>query len=244
MSSSGLDLPVLVTPEQIRRREFVQTRRGYETGQVRDYLEQIAGQVEQMQALLREARLEVDAAAKASSSKSDPYDQLASRVAEVLRAADRQAEQLRAGARAEAETILREARADADRIRLDAESNAEAAREQADLALREARERADGAMAGLASRRAALLDQLTSMQERLLSVARDLDEAIDRPGEAADGSTTFPPADEVAPAAGSGPDPAEQVIDLGTHELWAGGDVELQVPEIPPLDLDWDATDD
>lgn len=271
MPSAELDLPVLVAPEQIRRREFVQTRRGYDPTQVRDYLEQIARQVEQMQGLLREARLEADAAAKASASpRADPYQQLASRVADVLRAADRHAERTTAEARAEAETVLREARADADRIRLDAQSTAEDAREQAERALREARERADDTISGLASRRAALVDQLASMQERLLSVARELDDAIDGPGGTFDLVTSArelgeePPPSSGEPAIAPWPaapstdaaDPAEDppdhprddpgtgVIDLAARELWAGDEVELQIPEIPPLDLDWDATDE
>lgn len=270
MPSTELDLPLLFTPEQIRRREFVQTRRGYDSTQVRDYLEQIARQAEQMQALLREARMEADAATKASAMpKTDPYEQLATRVAELLRSTDRQAEQMKADARAEAESILREARADADRIRLDAQSMAEEAREHSERALREARERADQTISGLSSRRAALVDQLASMQERLLSVARELDEAIDHPSDAEDasaiereigeawslaaagggGDAPEPPSSEIGPALDDdrverdGPDRVE-VIDLEAQELWIGEDVELQIPEIPPLDLGWDADED
>jgi DivIVA domain-containing protein len=268
MPSTELDLPLLFTPEQIRRREFVQTRRGYDSTQVRDYLEQIARQAEQMQALLREARMEADAATKASASKTDPYEQLANRIADLLRSTDRLAEQVKADARAEAETILREARADADRIRLDAQSQAEEAREHAERALREARERADQTISGLSSRRAALVDQLASMQERLLSVARELDEAIDHPSDAEDttaiereigeawsipeaggGDAPEPPPSEIGPALDDdrvdrdGPDRVE-VIDLEAQELWVGEDMELQIPEIPPLDLEWDADED
>ncbi len=46
MSSTNLDLPVLMSADQIRRREFVTTRRGYDPEQVRAYLEQVAEQVE------------------------------------------------------------------------------------------------------------------------------------------------------------------------------------------------------
>jgi DivIVA domain-containing protein len=272
MPSTELDLPLLVTPEQIRRREFVQTRRGYDATQVRDYLEQIARQVEQMQALLREARLEADAATKAATAapRSDPYEQLATRLADVLRAADRHAEQMKAEAHAEAETILGEARADADRIRLDAQSKAEEARDQAERALREAREHADETISGLASRRAALVDQLAAMQDRLLSVARELDDALDEPvdltdpafsqdGPGADRVTfettamPMPPGvgplftaytDDDAPPEDLTTDPAGDVIHLGAQELWAGEEVELQIPEIPPLDLEWDANDE
>lgn len=273
MPSTELDLPVLVTPEQIRRREFVQTRRGYDSTQVREYLEQIARQVEQMQALLRDARMEADAVTRASSlPKADAYEQLAGRVAELLRTADRQAEQMKADARAEAKTILREARTDADRIRLDAQSGAKDARDRAERALREARERADATISGLASRRAALVDQLANMQERLLSVARELSDAIDGPAdalvvpatdaepatsvgaiaddvpqttdEAADVRAATDHADDGAPSDEEDDGTVDEVIDVGAHELWASEDVELQIPEIPPLDLEWDAPED
>ncbi len=37
--SSDLDLPVLMSAEHIRRREFVAVRRGYDPTQVREFLE-------------------------------------------------------------------------------------------------------------------------------------------------------------------------------------------------------------
>ena len=44
MSATNLDLPVLISADQIRRREFVTIRRGYDPDQVRAYLEQLADQ--------------------------------------------------------------------------------------------------------------------------------------------------------------------------------------------------------
>jgi DivIVA domain-containing protein len=186
MSSTELDLPVLVTPEQIRRREFVTTRRGYDVEQVRDYLDQLATQVDQMQSLLRSARLQAGAAERAQAGpRKDPYQQLSDRFAEVLRTTDREADRIRREAKDESDRILREARADADRIRLDAQSRAEQAREEAERALRDAQSRADRTISGLASRRDALVEQLAAMQERLLGVAHDLEAAIERPEDEA-----------------------------------------------------------
>jgi DivIVA domain-containing protein len=186
MSSTELDLPVLVTPEQIRRREFVTTRRGYDVEQVRDYLEQLSRQVEQMEGLLRTAKLQAGAAERAQTEpRLDPYQQLSDRFAEVLRTTDREADRIRREAKDEADRILREARTEADRIRLDAQSRAEQAREEADRALREARSQADRTITGLATRRDALVDQLAAMQERLLGVAHELEAAIERPEDEA-----------------------------------------------------------
>jgi len=180
MSATNLDLPVLISAEQIRRREFVTIRRGYDPDQVRAYLEQLADQMELMRVLLREAQAEAETAIRTSSQpRQDPYEQLGERVASVIREADHMAETIRGEAHRDAEQVTREARADADRIRTDAQSKGEEARARADAAVRIAREEADRTIAGLATRRDALFDQLASMQERLIGVAHDLERAMD-----------------------------------------------------------------
>jgi DivIVA domain-containing protein len=180
MSATNLDLPVLTSAEQIRRREFVTIRRGYDPDQVRAYLEQLADQVELMRVLLRDAQAEAAAAVRTTSApRQDPYELLGERVASVIREADHVAETIRGEAHREAEQVTREARADADRIRTDAQAKGEEARARADAAMRTAREEADRTIAGLATRRDALVDQLASMQERLIGVARDLESAMD-----------------------------------------------------------------
>jgi cell division initiation protein len=218
MSSTELDLPVLVTPEQIRRREFVTTRRGYDVEQVRDYLEQLSRQVEQMEGMLRTAKLQAGAAERVQTApRLDPYQQLSERFAEVLRTTDREADRVRREAKDEADRVLREARTEADRIRLDAQSRAEQAREEAERALREARSQADRTIAGLATRRDVLVDQLAAMQERLLGVAHELEAAIERPGDEA----TLLASLEAAAADASAGDP--------TAEPHLGGDVQDEI---------------
>ena len=180
MSATNLDLPVLISAEQIRRREFVTIRRGYDPDQVRAYLEQLADQMELMRVLLRDAQAEAEKAIRTiSQPRQDPYQQLGERVASVIREADHVAETIRGEAHRDAEQVTREARADADRIRTDAQSKGEEARARADAAVRAAREEADRTIAGLATRRDALFDQLASMQERLIGVAHDLESAMD-----------------------------------------------------------------
>ena len=181
MSTTNLDLPVLISAEQIRRREFVTTRRGYDPDQVRGYLEQLADQVELMRVLLRDAQAEAQTAVRRTTAqpRHDPYQQLGERVASVIREADQVAETIKTEAHRDAELVTRDARAEADRIRTDAQSKAEDARSQAETAVRAAREEADRTIAGLSTRRDALVDQLASMQERLIGVARDLESAMD-----------------------------------------------------------------
>jgi DivIVA domain-containing protein len=180
MSTTNLDLPVLISAEQIRRREFVTIRRGYDPDQVRGYLEQLADQIELMRVLLRDAQAEAQTALRTNEQpRRDPYQQLGERVASVIREADQVAETIKTEAHRDAETVTRDARAQADRIRTDAQSKAEDARSQAETAVRAAREEADRTIAGLSTRRDALMDQLASMQERLIGVARDLESAMD-----------------------------------------------------------------
>ena len=181
MSTTNLDLPVLISAEQIRRREFVTIRRGYDPDQVRGYLEQLADQVELMRVLLRDAQAEAQTALRRTTAqpRQDPYQQLGDRVASVIREADQVAETIKTEAHRDAELVTRDARAEADRIRTDAQAKAEDARSQAETAVRAAREEADRTIAGLSTRRDALVDQLASMQERLIGVARDLESAMD-----------------------------------------------------------------
>jgi DivIVA domain-containing protein len=291
MAATRLDHPVLVSADQIRRREFVTTRRGYDPDQVRTYLEELATQVEMMSAMLREARLEADTAVGAVSPLTvDPYERLAQRVASLIREADETAERLRLEGRRDAERIMLEARGDADRIRTEAEVQAGRAQAEAEMALHQAREQADRTISGLATRREALVDQLSQMQERLLGVARELEEAIDVPMDtpeddldwtggspvAADEAAPSPWANGSEPAApepaGDGGEdaafvdlrPAEEreaahaevrrivaddilegLDDPAYPELWEGTEaIQLEVPDIPPLDLSWGDEDD
>ena len=162
-------------------------------------------------------------------------------MSDLLRAADRQAEQILGEAKGQADRVLAEARADADRVRLDAQSKAEEARAAGALALKEARERADQTVAGLAMKRENLVEQLQTMQERLLTVARDLEATIvPADGSAMDAAAVEEPSParaEVPVAAATSLD-APPIVDPRYEDLWASGDmVDLTMPEIPPLDL-------
>lgn len=267
MAAIRLDHPVLVSGEQIRRREFVTRRRGYDADQVRQYLEEIADQVDLMGSMIREARLEAETAARAGTkAQTDPYKRLVARVASVLREADDTAERLLTQGRLEADRLLDEARREADRIRTDAQAQTEQARADAERALGQAREEADRTISGMASRRESLVEQFAQMRERLLGVARELESAIESPVHAET------PSDAVAPGATEGEKPAPSIpeevqvvdvrddasspppsaplivadevleagVDEATEELWEGTDtIQLDLPDIPPLDLSW-----
>lgn len=268
MPPAELDLPIFASAEQIRRREFVTTRRGYDPDQVRDYLGQIASQVEQMEALVRQARQEAEAAPQAAAEpQPDPYETFSLRMAGLIKSVDEDVERFRreaqeeatrivAEARVDADRVIVEARAEADRVRLDAQSQAEESKAEGERALREVRERADRTLAALSLRRDALVEQLAEMQNRLRSVARDLEAAIEQPSvEALDAIGTMPmvPEEEEraerpeVPEVPQTADAAEDRPDAGPRieGLWSSPDADdISMPDIGPLDLRWEDEDE
>jgi DivIVA domain-containing protein len=263
MSPTELDVPLIPSAEQIRRRMFASVRRGFDPDQVRDYLEQIADQVERLEQELKDARLEAESAkstaqarSQAADQRQDPYHQLSSRMAELIRAADEQAQKLTADAHAEAARVLSEARSEADRIRTDAQARAEEARYQGSEALRRAREEANRALSGLSSRREKLIVGLQEMQSRLLGVARELEAAIDPSNEPL-GADLFserpqprPPSADPVVADFSAPVSSDP-IDPRYEDLWATPSertpetagkpdetVDLTMTDIPQIEID------
>lgn len=156
--SSTEDLRLLPNSDLIRRREFATIRRGYDPDQVRDYLQQIATQVDLLEQELREARLHAAQQGQVvtldeQGPADDPYERLAARVADVLRASDEHAE----------------------RIRVDAQSHAEDARRQGNEILQNAKVEAERVLSSLSARRETFVEQLQQMQSRLIGVAQELE---------------------------------------------------------------------
>jgi DivIVA domain-containing protein len=238
MSATELDLPLLPSAEQIRRREFATIRRGYDPEQVRDYLRQVSTQVETLEQELRDARLEAGSGPRTSEPmvlpesepRPDAYEELADRLADLIRAADEQAQRLIDEAHEEATRMVSEARTDADRIRVDAQARAEEARTKGSEFLQEARAKADQVLSSLASRRENLVDQLQQMQTRLVGVAEELESAL---------GTHRSGADEIFGSPKDG-DAAEASTDDPHYEdLWISGDADAPLADLPPLDLDF-----
>jgi DivIVA domain-containing protein len=249
MSSAELDLPLLPSAEQIRRREFATIRRGYDPEQVRDYLRQVAAQVETLERQVREARLEAESVRSTApqhepevqpevqpevptTPEVDPYEELAVRLADLIRAADGQAGRIMSEAQTEASRQMNEARAEADRIRTDAQSQAEEARQQGDEVLHHAKIEAERTLSTLSTRREHLVDQLQQMQTRLLGVAQELESALE--GDEDDGAVT---ASAGAPVP-SGEDP--DIADPNYEALWVSSETAtMNIGDIPAMDIDF-----
>ncbi len=252
MSSTELDLPVVPSADQIRKREFASVRRGYDPDQVRDYLKQIGDQIELMEEQLKESRTQVSTAKAAASDaraamqaaldraakaerrpavEEDPYKAVAEKMADVMRAAEAKADELMHNAQRQATDMAEEARSEADRVRIDAQETAEAIRGEADQELNKAKEEAERLLSGLNSRRDALMAELEHMRERMLQMARSL------------GEVATPPEgmEELPPLPGSG---RKFFSEDQLEELWAKDadvadlqeHVDLSLPDMPPVE--------
>jgi DivIVA domain-containing protein len=235
---TDIDLPFLPSAAQIRRREFASVRRGYDPDQVRDYLTQVAEQVDNLEGQLREARLEEGGSAgppPGPPPSEDPYERLSKRLTALLATADQEAEGIQAEARADAARMLEEARTEADRIRVDAQAHAEEVRQESNELLEKAKEESDRVLVGLSARRQDMVQHLQDMQDRLLGVAKELEVAIGDP--MAEKTNAKPPA-EAAEAASPGD--VERESEDAVDSLEGMFEDGLDLPDLPPIEFDFD----
>jgi cell division initiation protein len=263
--ATDIDVPFLPSAAQIRRREFASVRRGYDPDQVRDYLAQVAEQVEMLEQEVRETKLQPAPGSGARGATTpadagvDPYERLSKRLATLLATADQEAERILEEARADAARMLDEARSDADRIRVDAQARAEEARQQGNELLERAKQEADRVLLGLSERRETLVQHLQDMQTRLVGVAKELEVAIEDPvvSSPAEPEKASPEAvanaDVPTPEVEVRAEPAGAVTPPGSSasgddapdgldglENMLSEDDALDMPGIPPLELDFD----
>jgi DivIVA domain-containing protein len=257
MSPSELDLPVMPSAEQLRRKVFATVRRGYDPDQVQRYLHDVAAQLEVLEKELRDAKMAASAkermtpgealaeqvaredAAKASAETpeetADAYERLTARFGEMLRRADEEATKVLDEATAEAGRIMGEARGEADRIRLDAQARAEEARQAGREALEKAKREADATLGTLSERRETLVTQMQEMQTHLLAVAKDLEGAISE-RDAAIVQALEAPKSETPDA----PTPAgDEILDPRYEDLWISKEP-VDIPDLASIELDFD----
>ena len=261
MPTSDLDMPLLPSAEQIRRREFATVRRGYDPQQVRAYLTSIANQVGTLERELSQLRLEVGSAAargrpteqvapapapaaSVAPESGDPYDALSKRFATLIEMADQEAERILENARSESEHTLEEARSEADRIRVDAQAHAEEARQEGTDLLERARTESDRVLAGLADRRSGLVAQLEEMRAKLLSVADDLVVPIAEAARAEEEDADLLPPVADASSEHAATDEKETPVDPRYEDLWVHKDESIQIPDLASIDLEFDERDE
>ena len=261
MPTSDLDMPLLPSAEQIRRREFATVRRGYDPQQVRAYLTSIANQVGTLERELSELRLTAGSAAArgehempstssepaTTPSTDDPYDALSKRFATLIEMADQEADRILENARSEAKLTVDGARSDADRIRVDAQAHAEEARQEGSELLAHAQLESDRILSSLVDKRQTLVSQLDEMRSTLVTVAEELTVSIeDAQSQEVDGSAAD--ADAATASAtnseGDAADPADAPVDPRYEDLWVSADSAIEIPDLASMDLDFDERDD
>lgn len=248
MSAPDLDVPMTPSADQVRRREFVTIRRGYDPEQVRAYLKQVGDQIERLEEQVRaahaetaaaiqaQAQLQADAERAAEKGKEDAYANLSERMADMLRTAEGHASDIRREAEEEANRMRAEARSEADRIRIDAQEKAEQARQEADDLKRKTSEEADRMLMGLGSRREALVAELEEMRGRLLAMAQNIAAIADRDEDAAPPPETVSIWESPGDGGTSEPSPPDAVLaDPAFAGLWGEED---PLADLPTLSLD------
>jgi cell division initiation protein len=247
MPTSDLDMPLLPSAEQIRRREFATVRRGYDPQQVRMYLSSIAEQVETLERELSQLRLETGAAvarreaapgpALADTLAGDPYEALSKRFASLIEVADQEAARTIEDARTEAGRTLEEARSEADRIKVDAQARAEEARQEGTDLLERAKVESDRVLSGLVERRRDLVAHLQEMRSKLIAVADDLPGPLEDTAraEAEDEDQDQDDAAETDSRIEGDADP----IDPRYEDLWVSPE-SVELPDLTSMDLDFD----
>jgi DivIVA domain-containing protein len=246
MPTSDLDMPLLPSAEQIRRREFATVRRGYDPEQVRGYLTSIAEQVETLERELSQVRLEAESAAArtegapkqvpaARRAPEDPYDSLSKRFASLIEIADREAANILDDARTEAVRAVDEARTEADRIKVDAQAHAEEVRQTGNDLLERARTESQRVLSGLAERRRGLIDQLEDMRSKLIGLADELAVPLEEAARTDEAEAELEAAMAPAPSA-----LAADPVDPAYEDLWVAKDESVDIPDLTAFDLDLD----
>ena len=234
MSSIELDMQLTLSADQIRRREFVSVRRGYDPDQVRAYLKQVGDQIEKLEDRARVAAARAAEALRAKAetearlveaapapAEVDPYSDLSERMANMLRMAERYSEDVRREAEEECAKMVAEARSAADKIRIDAQGTAEGLRQEADDLMRTARSDAQKMLSDLNPKRDALVAELEEMRARLLFMAQGIESVSEHESRELGLDLS-----EARPGPMSQPEPATSMVfsDPQFAELWLNPD--------------------
>lgn len=191
-------------PNTVPAPDFKTTRRGFEQSQVLEYIGHLTDRLQTVENLVRQLRSESDQAQQQRDTAirerdavveqrnaalrerdqaltarpqagTEPYEQVSTRVTELLVALDRDVEKMKADAEAEAEDILAHARSEAYRVQRESDE----ARTAAVLARKEAREEAERSLAQLTSHRDDMLQELRKTCSTFLEVISSLAASIE-----------------------------------------------------------------
>jgi vacuolar-type H+-ATPase subunit H len=176
---STADLELFGPPDADGSPRFTQVLRGYDPEQVRGYFLQLTARIDTLERELEDAVSQRDAARRRyAMARDDAYNQLAGRMAELLKVADQQAEKIRHDAEDESKHRLDEARHLASQIQRESEGEAERLRQQAMEVLRQAEADRDRVLGGLTASRDAVVAELQATKEHMVTVVQQLEVAM------------------------------------------------------------------
>jgi len=176
---SVADLELFGPPDADGSPRFTQVLRGYDPEQVRGYFLQLTARIDTLERELEDAIGQRDAARRRySMARDDAYNQLAGRMAELLKVADQQAEKIKRDAEEDAKHRVDEARHLASQIQRESEGEAERLRQQAMDVLRQAEADRDRVLGGLTASRDAVVAELQATREHMVTVIQQLEVAM------------------------------------------------------------------
>lgn len=269
---STVDVEQLFGPpeeDDQRHPEFSKVLLGFDPHHVEEFVEQAGERIEVLERQLRDTRSHLEAAnRRAGAAREEAYGEVAGRMAELLRAADQQAERIRAEAEEASRRQLMEAAQQGELIKREAETQAEAMRMAGETELATARAEARRVLGELSRHRDAVVGELQALRGHLVGLVERVETAVDTPmpgTDAAAVSLIAPMAPEVDDLLGSSEGfdlaPPAQAEEADGEELPEGIDADDDDDEDPGvalfgppgsdstqqdaeiLDLSWDETD-
>ncbi len=118
-----------ITPLEVRKQEFRKTLRGYDPHEVREFLEMVSNEIEE---LLR-SNASLSERVKDLDAKIEDYRRMEKILQDTLTTTQKAADELKDGARKEAETIIANAKVEAQRFLKDAQTELARVKEETKL---------------------------------------------------------------------------------------------------------------
>ena len=181
METAQLKSTAASTADKIRQPKFKTVRRGYDPGQVLEYLSKVADRVQTLEDHERELGTKLQAATaqpgdggEGETAGSDSFESVSTKVTQLMTGLDADVEKIREEAKAEAGLIVLDAKAEASRI----EAEAHKTRNAADHALLQARTDAERETSEFRTRQESMKSELRATCNRVLQMVSELEEAI------------------------------------------------------------------
>jgi hypothetical protein len=252
---STIDVDLYGPPQEEddeRHPEFQKVLLGFDPRHVEEFVSQAGERIEYLERQLRDVRAHLEAANRRSAAaREEAYGEVAGRMAELLRAADQQAERIRVETEEAGRRQVYEAGQQAEQIRREAETHAEMLRAQAETELATARAEARRVLGDLSRHRDAVIGELQALREHLIGLVGRVEDAVEEPAPGTEGaaiSLIAPMAPGIDDLLGTA-----EGFDLAPPSPWDDSQDDPNIePQVAPeplqvnteiLDLSWDDSD-